>query len=138
VFIMMSSMTVVQWKLYQLHVGWRIMLLVIAGSMASIVMLSQHVASVLLYGLFIVGLFLFSLRHLFTRVDWQRVIAASDFDIWNIQFMSLATKIKFQKDEQPSLWYRLEAWKKRFPYEKSYAYNRLWYIYGEKQISIIL
>src|SRR5699024_3848624 len=73
-----------------------------------------------------------------TRVDWQRVIAASDFDIWNIQFMSLATKIKFQKDEQPSLWYRLEAWKKRFPYEKSYAYNRLWYIYGEKQISIIL
>lgn len=138
VLLIVASMTVVQWKLYQLHVGWRLMIFLVTSSFASIVVFSQHVMAILLYGLYLGGLLVFSLRRLFTRVDWPRVIAASDFDIWNMQLMSLATKIKFQKDAQPSLWYRLKDWKKEFPYEKTFPYNRLWYIYGEKQISIIL
>lgn len=138
IFTIMTVMTVVQWKLYQLHISWRMIVIVVAGLLASASALSQNLLVILLYGLFLIGLFIFSLRYLFTRVDWQRVIAASDFDIWNIQLMSIATKIKFQKDAQPSLWYRLEEWKRKFPYEKSFAYHRLWYIYGEKQISIIL
>lgn len=138
ILIMVASMTVVQWKLYQLHVGWRVMVLFIAGLMVSTVMFSQHLSVILLYGVFLIGLCIVSLRNLFNRIDWQRVIAASDFDIWNIQFMSVATKIKFQKDAQPGLWYRLRSWKEKFPYEKSSAYNRLWYIYVEKHISIIL
>src|SRR5690625_7871758 len=55
--------------------------------------------------------------------------------LFRSQLMSVATKIKFQKDAQPSLWYRLEEWKRKFPYGKSFAYHRLWYIRSEEHTS---
>lgn len=131
-------MTIIQWKLYQLHVGVRIVIIAMTSILTSASVFTNNTFISIIYILFLSGLFYYSARNLFTSVDWSRVIAASDFLIWNMQFISQATKIKFKKDEQPSLWYRLPSWKEPFRYEKDFAYNRLWYIYGEKEVSIIL
>lgn len=138
VFVITMMMTVVQWKLFQLHIVWRISTLVLASSFAGVYAFTQSFTLLIVYNLLFLCLFILSLRHLHTDVDWKRVIATSDFRIWNMQLISQATKIKFKQDAQPSLWYRLNSWKEKFPYHKGVAYNRLWYIYGEKQIGLLL
>lgn len=136
--IIVTGMTIIQWKLFQVHIWWRVMVIIFLGLMAGMYSISENKFVLAMYLIILITLFYVSLRNLFTAVDWKRVIASSDFLIWNMRFISQATKIKFKKDAQPSLWYRLKDWKKKFPYEKDFAYHRLWYIYVEKQIGMIL
>lgn len=138
VLLITMVMTVIQWKLFQLHIIWRMTTLVFVSLLAGAYALTQFTSLLFGYSLVLICLFILSLRHIHTDVDWRRVIATSDFQIWNMPLISQATKVKFKQDAQPSLWYRLNSWKEKFPYRKEVAYHRLWYIYGEKQIVLLL
>lgn len=136
--IFMICLTFIQWKVFQLHIVWKFTLLILFSLFNSIYLLSGNLIFILLYGMTLIVILIFSLRNLFTNIDWHKVTVTSDFLIWNMALISHATKIKFKKDEQPGLWYQFKGWKERFPYAIEIAYNRIWYIYGEKQISVIL
>lgn len=136
--LLSTMMTIIQWKLYQLHTSKRILFNVIISVSSSIYSLTSFYFILLVYSIVLCGMFLYSLRHLFSNIAWQRVIATSDYHIWNMRFISQATKVRFKKEGDPGLWYRFKEWKRPFPYEISSVYGRLWYVYIEKEIGIIL
>src|SRR5690625_6011634 len=52
--------------------------------------------------------------------------------------ISRASRTSFKKDRQYSIWQRLSFWKKPFLYQGPSVYHRLWFIYFEKNIVVIL
>src|SRR5690606_14192355 len=91
-----------------------------------------------LYVTVVFALMVYSIARIFTHIDWQKVVNASDFLVWNMPLISQATKIKIKRDKQLALLYRFKFWKAEFPYQIEHAYHRLWVIYVEKQIGHIL
>lgn len=138
IWFLTSILLLIQWKLFQLHIAWKIIIIVIFPCLKGLYFLLQHNFILIIYLFVIIGLFIYSVANLFTKVDWQKVVATSDFIIWNMPFVSQATKIKFKKDKQVPLLYRFKVWKEPFPYQIENVYHRLWYIYFEKQIGYLI
>lgn len=131
-------MVVIQWKLFNLHLIWKIITMIILVLISGTSLLINESIVFIVYIVFILGLFIYSLKNIFSKIEWQKVIASTDFLIWNMALVSQATKIKFKKDKQPALLYRLKGWKKQYPYDLEFAYNRLWYVYFEKHVGLLL
>lgn len=136
--LLVAVMTIVQWRLFRANIVWKLATFTLFSILNLLYVLSNHVILLTIYILVIIVFFIYAWKTLFTKVDWPKIVAASDFLIWNMPLVSQATKIKFKKDKQPPLLYRLTSWKEKFPYRIEYVYNRLWYIYFEKQIGPIL
>src|SRR5690625_1765372 len=77
-------------------------------------------------------------RNLFNKMDWKRVTASCDYKLWNMIIISRASRTSFKKERQYSIWQRLSFWKKPFTYNNKAVYHRLWFIYFEKNIVVIL
>lgn len=136
-FFLLVMLTIIQWKLFQFNVLYKIGLLLFYSIINILYGITEHSIFMLLNGLIVIALFILSLRFLFDRIDWSKVTATSDFLIWNMALISRATKVKFQKEKQSALWYRFKGWKKPFHYHIEKVYQRVWYIYFEKQIGVI-
>lgn len=131
-------MTPIEWKFFQLHIIKKIATfgLVIIINIFSVMFNSAIFGIVFLIILLVISLLLYKGR--FDGIDWRRVTSACDYRLWNMKLISRASKTSFKKDRQYSIWQRLPFWKKPFPYEKLTLYHRLWFIYFEKNIKVIL
>ncbi len=131
-------MTPIEWKFFQLHIMKKILLfgLVIAINILSILINSALFGFVFLIVLITISLLTYTKR--FKHIDWKRVTSACDYKLWNMKIISRASKTSFKKDRQYSIWQRLSFWKKPFPYNQNNLYHRLWFIYFEKNIIVIL
>lgn len=129
-------MTIIQWRLFQEHLLWKVSVIIFVTGMALGTIFFQTMS--FLFWSFMLLLFIYSVRNLFSKVNWQRVITTSDFIVWNMPLISQATKIKFKKDKQYGLFQRFSWWKRPFTYEKNAIYHRLIYLYIEKNIAVIL
>src|SRR5690625_1789289 len=137
-FLMNIVMTPIEWKFFQLHIIKKIALfvLVIGINILSIIFNSAIFGIIFVIILFAISLLSYKKR--FNNIDWQRVTSACNYKLWNMKFISRVSKTSFKKDRQYSIWQRLSFWKKPFPYENLTMYHRLWFIYFEKNIKIIL
>lgn len=137
-FFMNVSLTIPEWKFFQLHILAKIA--VILGLV--MVNISFFFTELKIIGIgFIILLIVYnivSIPNLFRKIDWKKVTAASDFKLWNMMIISQATKIKFKKERQYSIWQRLSFWKKPFPFRKHVIYHRLWHLYIEKNLTLLL
>ena len=131
-------MTPVEWKFFQLHIIFKLIIfsLLIVLNILSIVFNSPIIGVSFLCLLIFTTIILY--RNLFKEVDWKRVTAACDYKLWNMIIISRASRTSFKKDRQYSIWQRLSFWKKPFLYHGSSVYHRLWFIYFEKNIVVIL
>lgn len=131
-------MTTVEWKLFQQHVIIKICILMgfISINIVNILLGTDLIAILFIITLLIINIVL--IPKLFHNIDWKKVTAASDFKIWNMIIISKATKIKYKKERQYSIWQRMSFWKRPFLYKKSAGYHRLWHLYLEKNIRIWL
>lgn len=131
-------MTVVEWNFFQMHV-WKKLAVILVLIIINVI--SFYVPSSII-GISVISLLIVynvtSIPTLFTKVDWKKVTAASDFQLWNMKIIQQATKIKYRKERQYSIWQRLPFWKRPFPYKKRVAYNRLWHLYIEKNSTVFL
>lgn len=131
-------MTIPEWKFFQLHI-WGKMGITLFFIILNI--LSFIIPSFWIGISFLTLLIIYNIRtapKLFKGIDWNKVTAACDFKLWNMVIVSHASKVKFKKERQYSVWQRLSFWKKPFPYEKKAVYHRLWHLYIEKNISFVL
>jgi len=131
-------MTIPEWKFFQLHIFKKMMITfgVIILNVCTIFLPSLW--TVILIFCLLITYNLFASSRLFHHVDWMEVTSASDYKLWNMRIVSQATKIKFKKERQYSIWQRLNFWKKPFPFNKQAAYNRLWHVYIEKNVGVVL
>ncbi|MEI3612971.1 hypothetical protein [Pseudogracilibacillus sp. SO30301A] len=131
-------MTTIEWKLFQQHVVIKIFILIgfISINIVNILLGTELIAILFIITLLIINIVL--IPKLFRNIDWKKVTAASDFKIWNMLIVSQATKIKYKKERQYSMWQRMSFWKRPFIYEKTAGYHRLWHLYLEKNIRIWL
>src|SRR5699024_420298 len=131
-------MTIPQWKIFQMHIIYKITILIgiILFNMIVLFFQSPIISASLIVFIIIVNIIYY--KQITTNIDWKKVTAASDYLLWNMTLISRATKMKFKKERQYSVWQRLSFWKKPFPYVKESAYHRLWHLYFEKNVSHIL
>lgn len=131
-------MTIPQWKIFQMHIIYKITILIgiILFNMIVLFFQSPIISASLIVFIIIVNIIYY--KQITTNIDWKKVTAASDYLLWNMTLISRATKVKFKKERQYSVWQRLSFWKKPFPYVKESAYHRLWHLYFEKNVSHIL
>lgn len=130
-------MTIPQWILFQYHFFIRFTILVIGViiNVINITITTSLISIIFLFSLLILQPFLY--RTLFSKVDWQRTVAAGDFAIWNMIFISHITKVKYKRDKKTSLLQRFRFWRRPFKSEKA-IYKRIWYIHFTKNIVVIL
>ena len=131
-------MTIPQWKIFQMHIIYKITILIgiILFNMIVLFFQSPIISASLIVFIIIVNIIYY--KQITTNIDWKKVTVASDYLLWNMALISRATKMKFKKERQYSVWQRLSFWKKPFPYVKESAYHRLWHLYFEKNVSHIL
>lgn len=130
-------MTIPGWKLFQQHVLVKIVILI---GVIVVNVLSAMIQSPIIGIGFIVLLILLNIilaPKITDSIDWKKVTAVSDFKLWNMLLISRATRVKFKKERQYSIWQRMSFWKKPFSYRKTAVYHRLWHLYVEKNMSII-
>src|SRR5699024_1962662 len=130
-------MTIPEWKFFQLHLFLKMLIvfgLLLLNTMHFVID-SAAVGIIAIVLLVMVNLLL--LPRVFEKIDWKKVTAACDFKLWNMLIVSQATKIKFRKERQYSMWQRMFFWKKPFPYRKASAYHRLWHVYLENKFGIL-
>lgn len=131
-------MTVLEWKLFQQHIVIKIFILIgfILINVVNILLGTYIIGIISIISLTILNIILFP--RMFRNIDWKKVTAASDFKLWNMFIVSQATKIKYRKERQYSVWQRMSFWKQPFPYKKVAGYHRLWHLYFEKNIRTVL
>lgn len=138
IWLMIGLLLFVQWKLFQSGFLWKVAILLVLSLLSGVYVALKHQAVYFLYVTVVFALMVYSIARIFTHIDWQKVVNASDFLVWNMPLISQATKIKIKRDKQLALLYRFKFWKAEFPYQIEHAYHRLWVIYVEKQIGHIL
>lgn len=133
--ILMTSM---EWRLFQLHIIWKIFVFIIAISVNvfSILTNSTLVGPLSLLGLFILNGLL--LPKITEKVDWDKVTAACDYQVWNMAWMTYFTKQKMKKERAYTLWQRMPFWRKDFQYKDAAIYGRLWFVYWQRQFVLLL
>lgn len=130
-------MTIPQWRLFQSHfiVKLSAIIFMIIVNVLNLVSNTPFIGIFFLLLLLLVQPVLW--RRNFNSVDWQNTRASGDFYIWNMIILSHVTKVHVKRDNQSSILQRLRFWKKPFVNEKA-IYRRVWYVYLEKNIKIIL
>ncbi len=131
-------MTVIEWRLFQLHIIWKILVFIglILINVVSVLTAPIVLACLMVVLLIITNVFL--LQQVDKRIDWKKVTATCDYQVWNMPTLTYFTKQKMKKERSYTIWQRLPFWRKAFPYKKQSAYNRLWHVYWQRQIVIIL
>lgn len=137
-FLINVVMTPIEWKFFQLHIIKKIgiFILFVSFTIVSVIVNSPMIGMSLL--VLCIAIHLFIYRNLFEKTDWKRVTAACDYKLWNMVIIGRASRTSFKKDRQYSIWQRLSIWKKPFIYQDTAVYHRLWFIYFEKNIVVIL
>lgn len=131
-------MTAIEWKFFQLAVLKKIAILLLFMVINVISFFLNSPIFATCYLLFLILLNIILAKSLLKRIDWPKVTAAIDFKLWNMKMISYATNTKFKKERKYSLWQRMPFWKKPFPYDISNVYHRLWHIYLERNIGLIV
>lgn len=127
-------MIVPQWKLYQQRflskIGWFCAVLLINGTGA---LLASQLVGVVLF-LLIIGLNILLLRSLFIGVKWEKVTEYSDYKIWNMPFISQASKVKFKRNKKHGVFANAKRNKRPLRYTKKAIHGQLWKIYLSKNL----
>lgn len=131
-------MTPIKWKLFQMHALIKIAALCISFPLMIVALLynSFYISVGILLVLLLLNVYIHP--RLFHKTDWHRIIAISDFRMWRSALVARVTKMNYKLDKQYSFWQRLSFWKRPFKRRETSVYHRLWYIYFEKNIKIIL
>src|SRR5690625_159255 len=131
-------MTVIEWRVFQLHIIWKfiITLLAISINVISIMTSPPIIATAVLLCLIFINLLL--LPRVDAKIDWKKVTTACDYQIWNMALIGYMTKQRMKKERAYTIWQRMPFWRKAFSYNKEKAYHRLWYVYFQRQIVIVL
>lgn len=131
-----------QWKLFQmkwLHKAGFVLLFIFLNSINSwLFMLFEikYFGLILLVSLPFINIYLF--KHLFKGVNWQKVTDVSDFDIWNMWFISQVSKVKYKRANKVNFFQNLSFRRKPFPYTTKPIHKRLWQIYLWKNMNLVL
>jgi len=130
-------MTFVEWRVFQLHLLWKILILFtgITVNILSVLTYPPLVAIGTMIVLMMISAYL--LPRVVVRIDWKKVTAACDYYIWNMFLISYITKQKMKKERSYTIWQRMPFWKKAFPYKKSTVYHRLWHVYWQRQFGMV-
>lgn len=130
-------MTIPQWNLFQGHFMTRlfVFILVFTINIVNMISNSYYIGISVMIILLLLQPILW--RTVFQHVDWLKTKASGDFHIWNMIFLSHITKTRYKRDKQSSFLQRFHFWKKPFKGEKS-VYHRMWYVFFEKNIKVIL
>lgn len=136
-FLINILMTIIEWRVFQLHVFWKIIIfaLAIGVNILSIFTSPPIIGAISLVLLAIISIVL--LPRIVQAIDWKKVTIACDYKLWNMFIVSYMTKQKIKKERSYTLWQRLPFWRKSLPYQKESLYHRLWHIYLQRQLAMI-
>ena len=131
-------MTSIEWRVFQLHFIWKsfIFITVIGVNIMSFMTEATIVGAVAFISLIVLNLFL--LPRTTKKIAWEKVTAACDYQVWNMPLMTYFTKQKMKKERAYTIWQRVPFWRKAFPYRKEAVYGRLWFIYWQRQVVLVL
>lgn len=131
-------MTSIEWRVFQLHLIWKIIIFMMAigVNVLSFMTNATIVGSIVLVGLFVLNIFL--LPRVTEKIAWDKVTAACDYQVWNMPLMTYFTKQKMKKERAYTIWQRMAFWRKAFRYDTRAVYGRLWVIYWQRQIVLVL
>lgn len=138
-FILMNiMMTLPQWKLFQksfiTKVGYTCFYLIML--LAGLVTSSRLLGVMVVLG--ILAMNMRCARTLFHDVHWNRVTEVGDYVIWKMPFVERASGISYKRQNQYSIFQRVDFLKKPFVYTEEAIHRRLWLIYFGKQIDSVL
>src|SRR5699024_1387561 len=135
-FLINILMTIIEWRVFQLHVFWKIIIfaLAIGVNILSIFTSPPIIGAISLVLLAIISIVL--LPRIGQAIDWKKVTIACDYKLWNMFIVSYMTKQKIKKERSYTLWQRLPFWRKSLPYQKESLYHRLWHIYLQRQLAM--
>lgn len=138
IFVINLMMTFVEWWMFQLHIFMKVFIFMFAIGINVISLLTYPpvVATMAMIGLLVSSTVL--LPRVVDDIDWKKVTTACDYHIWNMVIMTYFTKQKMKKERSYTIWQRMPFWRKAFPYQKASAYQRLWHVYWQRQIVIVL
>src|SRR5699024_1678266 len=131
-------MTSIEWRVFQLHIIWKVVIfmMVIMVNVMSFMIDGTVVGFIVLLSLIVLNMFL--LLRLTNMIAWEKVTAACDYQVWNMPLMTYFTKQKMKKERAYTIWQRMPFWKKAFRYKKGAVYGRLWFIYWQRHIVLVL
>lgn len=131
-------MTMIAWKIYQLHLLKKVAILFfyLCVVIGFIFIDSVYISMGMLIVLLLINLYLSP--RLFQKIHWQRIVAASDYRIWNMAIVSNVTKVKTKKEGKYSQWRILPSWHRPFSYQGDAVFHRLWMLYFEKNIIVLV
>lgn len=131
-------MTVIEWRVFQLRFLWKVLILALG---IGVNLLSVWTSPPLVAGISGMTLILVSailIPRNVHHINWEKVTAACDYKIWNMFLVSYMTKQKMKKQRSYTWWQRLPFWRNHLPYRKESLYHRLWHIYFQRQIVMLL
>ncbi|MUV38485.1 hypothetical protein JNUCC1_02323 [Lentibacillus sp. JNUCC-1] len=131
-------MTIPQWKLFQMHIVWKIgtvVLLIIVNGVG--VLTHPAVTGVLLLGV-ILGLNILWTERLFKNIDWKRVTESSDFAIWSMMIVDRASGVKMKQNRLYNIFDKVKLLKRPLDYKGLSICRRIWLLYLGKNYQLLL
>ena len=131
------AMIIPQWKLFQKSLLIKL-LLISTIPMFNIfhLFLSSKLMIIITVGILILSNVILYRRAL-DNVLWDQVLAESDFRVWNMRWISLATGIKFKRQKKYGFIHKTVFPKQPFTYTNLAIQHKLWQVYFTKQLQIV-
>ncbi|MFD2043866.1 hypothetical protein ACFSTA_07355 [Ornithinibacillus salinisoli] len=132
-------MTIPQWKLFHANVIVKIGILF---SLLVFNFIGVVTGNSMVFGIVIVSLIIctniYLLKYLFVNIHWGKITDISDFNLWNMKLIALASETKFKRNKKYSFFHNLSNRKKPFAYTEKGIHHRIWQVYFSKNIEVVI
>src|SRR5699024_9294419 len=130
--------TVIEWKMFNLHVVKKILLIFVGWCV--IIGLNFLPIKIALTALIIllIGINYPLYKRLYKDVNYEAVVIAGNFKTWNIPFVSYMSKTKTVKKERQTILTRVTFFKKPLNYQTNSVNKRMLYLYLESHLKSVL